>query len=78
LRFNFHHGRLFGTAELERVAHQVLQQLAHLQRFRVNDRERSQYFNAPLDLFDSSLQIVHDIGGHFGQIDRRERTGLGL
>ena len=76
LRRDLHHGRRLGAAELEGVANQILQQLPHLKRIRVNQRQRF-HFDTALDQLNPSLQIGDDLTGDFRQINLGKRPGLG-
>ena len=65
-----------GAAELERVAQQVLKELAHLQRVGLDRRHQSHRHRRPA-LLDAHLEVDQHLGDHVAQVDRGERMSLG-
>ena len=57
--------------ELERVADQVLEDLAQLNAVADHDRERADLDRRP-DLRDARLEIDEDLARNLGEVDRHE------
>jgi len=58
--------------KLQRIADQVLQQLAHLQRVGLKRGEFSD-LHLPAALLDTRFQIAHHLARHIGKIDQSKR-----
>jgi hypothetical protein len=74
--FHLHDRLLVFLVKFQPVANQILQELPHVQRFSVDDREFANLHFAA-DLFDSGFKVGQDFVGDFRQVDLSERLRFG-